>query len=266
MSRSIAKQDSLVANAEFQLLRAYIEREIPERAVVLVTSAKAGDGKSLTAYSLADCLARSGRRTALVDATAKGSLALPPAERGNPDLDLAVYVPMPKPQSPLSREATRQFVEEVRSSHEFTIIDSAALLSNEMAMALAQAVDGVLLAVRVGRAPSDIDELTVRMLDRTGARVLGVVAAAPQAIDRFDRRRTAGAQTGVLTGARPARSGGMSWLKPVRRVLVGILATVALTLGAGVASSSAISPAPVASAIALPAAPATAALTAPLVR
>jgi len=265
MSRSIAKQDSLVANAEFQLLRAYIEREIPERAVVLVTSAKAGDGKSLTAYSLADCLARSGRRTALVDATAKGSLALPPAERGNPDLDLAVYVPMPKPQSPLSREATRQFVEEVRSSHEFTIIDSAALLSNEMAMALAQAVDGVLLAVRVGRAPSDIDELTVRMLDRTGARVLGVVAAAPQAIDRFDRRRTAGAQTGVLTGARPAHS-GMSWLKPVRRVLVGILATVALTLGAGVASSSAISPAPVASAIALPAAPATAALTAPLVR
>jgi MinD-like ATPase involved in chromosome partitioning or flagellar assembly len=228
------------ASAEFQLLRAFVERAIPGRAVILVTSAKNGDGKSLTAYSLADCLARAGRRTVLVDATTETSrdIALPNPDRSRVICDLAVYVAMPKPQVPLSREAAAQFVENMRASHEFTIIDSAALLTSEMAMAFAEAVDGVLLSVRLGRAASGDDELTVQLLDRCGGRVLGVVAASPQAIGQFERRRAA--KPAAELAATKKR---ISWARQIRRVVAGLAAAIVLTLGAGAASSSALSPA-----------------------
>ena len=208
-----------VAKSEVQLLRAFVERAIPARSVVLVTSALGGDGKSLTAYSLADCLARSGRRTAIVDATTESQhyVRLPNTQRSEQDGELAVYVPAPKAKTPLYREAASRFVETLRSAHEFTIIDSAALLQSEMAMALAETVDGVLLSVRLGRAPAEDDEQTLRMLERSAGNVLGVVAASAEAIEEFEGRG-AGAKSGSLNGI------SLSWMGAMREAFAGLFA------------------------------------------
>jgi hypothetical protein len=226
MSQSIVARSpySDSAGAEVQLLRAHIEREFKGPAVILVTSAKSGDGKSLTAGALADCLARSGRRTALVDTTENAALP----GHGDGSGALAVYVPMPRPKTPLARQETAQFVADMRSSHEFTIIDSGALLSSEMTMAFAQSVDAVLLSVRLGRAPSDDDELTVRLLERLGARVLGIVASAPQAIALFRRRRSTSEQPAAK---RAGKKSVFGW-RPIWRAVVATVVAVSLTLGA----------------------------------
>jgi Mrp family chromosome partitioning ATPase len=206
------------AHSEVQLLRAFVEREIPGRSVILVTSARDGDGKSLTAYSLADCLARAGRRTALVDGTTESSsyVRIANTGRGEGDGDLALYVPAATTRTPLFRDATQRFVENMRALHEFTIIDGAALLTSEMAMALAESVDAVLLSVRLGRPPSIDDESTSLMLDRSASRVLGVVAASPEAIDEYERR---GAPQNA--GADAQRSPSPSWIEQIRRAWDG---------------------------------------------
>jgi Mrp family chromosome partitioning ATPase len=227
------------SNSEVQLLRAYVERALPARSVILVTSATGGDGKSLTAYALADCLARSGRRTALVDATSETShfVRLANAERSESDGELALYVPLPKPKIPLFREATSRFIENMRSAHEFTIVDGATLLKSEMAMAFAEAVDGVLLSVRLGRPPSGDDELTLLMLERSAGRVLGIVAASTEAIEAYERRgapSTPGAEpTGVKRGV------SFSWSGLLRHGLDDLLGTFARTLGGGLNASPA---------------------------
>ena len=74
-------------NAQVQLLRSRVEADLGKPAVVMVTSALPGDGKTLTAHSLAMSFGRSGHRVALAGPAAAGAdprcvsiVGLPPEE------------------------------------------------------------------------------------------------------------------------------------------------------------------------------------------
>jgi Mrp family chromosome partitioning ATPase len=179
---------------QFQLLRAHVEREVPRSAVILVTSARAGDGTSLTARGLARCFADSGCRTALV--TTRDGHASPVSQAACDDL--LVTFRMPKAESARIREAAATFVESSRASFDYTIVDSPPLLFDAVALALAGIVDGVLVSVRVGRAPSDDDESMIRIIEHSNGRVLGVVAVLPEAIADFEARRAGEAASGRI--------------------------------------------------------------------
>jgi Mrp family chromosome partitioning ATPase len=149
---------------QVQLLRAHVEAEIGKPAIVMVTSAQAGDGKSLTAYSLAASFADCDHRVALVS-----------REESNR----------------ISRDELAIFVEEMRSDYDFTVIDAETFVNSSTVMALTRLVDGILLTVRIGRAPTADDEAMIRMIEHFGGRVLGVVATEVDAIPRSRPRRKA---------------------------------------------------------------------------
>ncbi len=204
-------------NSQVQLLRSRVEAELKKPAVLLVTSAHLGDGKTLTADSLARCFAKSGHRAALVNENRSGT--------GNSD----GVVPEPNPQghvtimelppecdNAVSREGLAAFVESLRSDYDYAIVDSGTYLSSNSAMALTQLVDGILLTVRVGRPSSDEDEMMVRMVEHFRGNVIGVVATDAGAIDEFERNRP---RQELTAPARPRKVGR----KPARALVTSVL-------------------------------------------
>lgn len=146
-------------NSQAQLLRARVEAEVGKPAVVMVTSASAGDGKSLTAHSLAYSFANCNHSVALL----KGRH--------------------------ISCDRLAALVEKMRAEYDFTIIDAETFVNSSTVMALARLVDGILLAVRIGRAPIADDETMVEMIEQFGGCIVGVVATEADTIADFERAR-----------------------------------------------------------------------------
>jgi len=161
--------------AQMHLLRSRVGAELPMPAIILVTSAARGDGKSLVAHSLAESFLQAGNRAALVHLTRDRT------ERNE----------LPEVASELDDGNTggggriEALATKLRAAYDFTIVDGGILLQGSGAISLAPLVDGVLIAVRVGRSPTDDDDSMMHALQRAGARVVGVVAAEVQAITEF---------------------------------------------------------------------------------
>jgi Mrp family chromosome partitioning ATPase len=170
-------------NSEFESLRAKVESELRRHAVVLVTSAMYGDGKSLAAIGLVESLSRSGYRVALVDANPGAVPRDAGASAAQPLRSFPVFtLSAGKDSSVASRDSLRRFLGQMRGDYDFTVIDGPPLLESSMAMLLAPLVDGVLLTVRLGRAPSEVDELMIRSLRNAKAHVVGVIGASSESI------------------------------------------------------------------------------------
>lgn len=147
-------------NIQAQLLSVRVEGELRKPAVVMVTSARAGDGKSLTAYLLAASLEKANHRVSLME------------------------IPHEKETS---HEQLSAFIEEQRSNYDFTVIDAATFPKSSTVLSLARLVDGILVAVRIGRTPSADDQSMVGILEQFGGNVVGVVAIEADAIANFKR-------------------------------------------------------------------------------
>jgi capsular exopolysaccharide synthesis family protein len=182
---------------------------------VLVTSAMQGEGKTMTAVNLAIVLAASGLRVVLVD----GDLRRPMVGRvfgvqsdadGFAELlfgrvaprDVLVAAPgygqtlrllVPGPSRPLDLlepRRIRSMLDNLRAECDVVVIDSPALLEFADAIALAKAVDTVLLAVRIGQSRRDkLDELTRRLAHENIEPVGFVVTGRSRA--RVENRRQA---------------------------------------------------------------------------
>lgn len=198
-------------SAQFQLLRAHVEREVEAPAVVIVTSAEPGDGKSVTAYALAESLARAGRRAALV--AGPGSLLTIAPELSDDAAETLSVVRVQKPASALKGKAATEFMRSTRAAYDYTIVDAGPLLTDDFALGLVGRVDGVLVSVRLGRPRSDEDEMTVRVIEQSNGRMIGVVAVLPAAIADFANRRPAERAFGA--GRRVTAGGGLTAMQPL---------------------------------------------------
>jgi Mrp family chromosome partitioning ATPase len=184
-ARSQERSEGL--NAQLSMMRARVESSVAKPAVVLVTSAWSGDGKSVTAYALAHSLTNAGYSVALVDAARNAF----PADSGEPRATRPTLVRFSQRRS-LRSEHLEAFATELRAAHEFAIVDTDALLKSDVAMALVKVADAALIAVRLGRVPTDADELFLKMLRHTQIPLIGVVAVSAEAVEDFGRRRSAG--------------------------------------------------------------------------
>ena len=169
------------------------------RQVVLVTSAVGQEGATSLAAQLAASLARSGRRTLLIDGNLRRPalhplFGLPPGPglseilRGEAVLNRVVrsapldrlwLLPAGLGDSQavvgLSREGGLSFLDQVRKDYDLVLIDSAPVLPVSDAQALSLRVDAVLLAVqaRVSRFPTVY--AAWQRLATLGVPLLGVV-------------------------------------------------------------------------------------------
>lgn len=170
-------------------------------SVVQLTSSMAGEGKTTTSSNLAVVLAQAGHRVALVDADLRrprihevfGVAQVPGftdlllgAEARNVvhhvEVDggnrLSVYTSGGVPSNPselLSGRRTRQLLEAMGAHYDYVIVDSAPILPVSDSVALAGAVDGVIVVAQAGRATDDQVVDTVERLVRVSAPILGMV-------------------------------------------------------------------------------------------
>lgn len=170
----------------------------PAGRIVAVTSALPGEGKTTAAVCLARVAARSGGRVLLIDGD--------PRRRGvtrmlglNPDAGLAevlhgaaswrnllVLDPasgaqiLPLSGSGLSADdlfsapPMDALLAELRQAFDLTVIDTAPVLVLADARVLAAKADSVLLLARWRRTPARAVAAAVRILNQSGARILGV--------------------------------------------------------------------------------------------
>jgi protein-tyrosine kinase len=190
---------------EYRRLGALIHHMQLDRGVrvVMVTSAVAGEGKTLTATNLALVLSASyGRTVLLIDADLRrpslhqvfntvslsglgdilsGSGEVPPLVQLTPKLTLLTAGrPNADPLGGLTSDRMRQLLQEARDTFDFVIIDTPPVGLLTDANLLASMVDVALLVVRATSTPYD---LVKRAADAIGRhRIAGVVLnrAQPQ--------------------------------------------------------------------------------------
>lgn len=190
---------------EYRRLGALIHHMQVERGVrvVMVTSAVAGEGKTLTATNLALVLSNSyGRQVLLIDADLRrptlhqvfntvslsglgdilsGTGEVPPLVQITPKLTLLTAGrPNADPLGGLTSGRMRQLLQEARETFDFVIIDTPPVGLLTDANLLASMVDVALLVVRAVSTPYD---LVKRAADAIGRhRIAGVVLnrAQPQ--------------------------------------------------------------------------------------
>jgi capsular exopolysaccharide synthesis family protein len=164
-----------------------------------VTSAVAGEGKSVTACNLAIAFASAGRQVVLVEANlrrpassrylgVRSQTGLTTVLRGQTDLNptiqswgdrglmfLPAGPPVPNPSELLASEKTTEVLRALRERFDLVLLDLPSLLAVTDAAVLAGQVDGVLLVARNKRTSVKQIRQAVEVLNIANARTLGCV-------------------------------------------------------------------------------------------
>lgn len=201
------------ASEAYQFLLASFEYALAQSGArsVLVTSASAGDGKSLTALHLARGLVIQGRNAVLVDSDVRGrgltqllhaedQPGLVGLAEGD-DLDNVVkyyrisydvrlpVIPAgqapPQPTGLLASERYREAIAKIAAFNDLTIIDGTPMLSVADAAAVAAQVDGLLLVIDAHTPQADVWKLSER-LRLTATPLLGYVLNRVPDLPRFE--------------------------------------------------------------------------------
>jgi polysaccharide biosynthesis transport protein len=170
--------------------------------VLQVTSAEAGAGKSTLAANLAISIAQSGKRCLLIDAdcrrptqqklfgiTPEGGLTsvlmdkveIPDAicHTDVPGLDLLTSGPRPSnPAELLMSESFRLFVQKMRETYDFIVIDSPPVLAVTDATIISPNTDGVLFVTRLGRNARLLCARGLERLRMVNAKIIGIALNA----------------------------------------------------------------------------------------
>lgn len=204
--RLIARADPRhPASEAYRALRTSLAHAVTEETprTLVVTSARAGEGKSTSAANLAVTLAQQGTRTLLVDADLRTGrlnalfgarpepgfaeallgrtpLAQAVLEVALDDSDVPLYL-LPSgaaPRNPaelLGSVRMQALVEEMRALYDVVIFDAPALSGLTDAAVLGKAVDATVLVVRPGMTDRDALEQALAQLRLSRAPVAGVL-------------------------------------------------------------------------------------------
>jgi capsular exopolysaccharide synthesis family protein len=164
-----------------------------------VSSARASEGKSTTAFNLALAMAMDGRQVILVDADLRrpslhrllalgaspgltdvltGNCALEDALRATPDCPLLVLTSGPIPPNPaelLNTSGMENLIAQLRAMADVVIFDTPPCLPVTDSQVLGARLDGMLLVAQMGEARKAEVRRARELLDQAHIRVLGVV-------------------------------------------------------------------------------------------
>ncbi|HZR27777.1 MAG TPA: CpsD/CapB family tyrosine-protein kinase [Terriglobales bacterium] len=186
-----------VAAEQYRVIRRKLVERYPDGAVLLITSASAGDGKTLTSTNLAWCLAESGSPTLLAEMDLRSSsidklLGAASESRGieavlsngtEPEEivrqvnGMPLYIARagrlnPNPISLLTGAPINKFLGWARENHKWVVLDSPPLFPMADSLELSAAADSTILVVRVRKTPR---VLVQRAIEHLGPRLQQVV-------------------------------------------------------------------------------------------
>ncbi len=187
------------AAESYHTVRTWIQLAQPPVRSVLVTSACAREGKSTTAANLAVSFAQLGRHVLLVDTDLRrpslhrifgdiqGQGLTDVLVRGVEWRSVVHEAPMDNlkilfagacplnPTELLNMAQLKQLIEHWKTCFDLVIFDSPVVLSIPDVMILAPMMDSVLLVHAQGRSTRAMAVETKRLLERAGARLLGMI-------------------------------------------------------------------------------------------
>ncbi|HEY2298328.1 MAG TPA: polysaccharide biosynthesis tyrosine autokinase [Jatrophihabitans sp.] len=207
----------------------FIDAAHPAR-VLVITSAVAGEGKSLVAINLCLVMAEAGRKVLIIEADMRrprvsellgldNTIGLSTILANRADLDSAVQawgdssmdvlssgqLP-PNPSELLDSPRMERLIESVREGYELVIIDAPPVVPVTDASIIAAHVDGAIMVVRHGRTRRGHLRSAVASLEAVHARLLGCVVNMTS-LSRADRRGYAA----YLKGAPEQRTWRRLW-------------------------------------------------------
>lgn len=166
---------------------------------LVVTSSGPDEGKSTTACNLAVVMAQAGNKTILIDCdqrrpslhkifTLSNECGLSNILADEVEFKDAVYKTQidnleilpsgtrpPNPAELLSSEKMKGFLEEMKEEYDSIIIDTPPILAVTDAQLLSTYVDGCILVVASGQTERNAAIKAKELLDKVGAKILGVV-------------------------------------------------------------------------------------------
>jgi len=206
---------------QFGQLRSRIEAACSGPTLIVVTSAVRGDGKTVTAFGLAESFAAAQHRVLLVDANTEAPTLPRVHHVSAPQFASCDYSRQAVPVSgqafdgisladqrfedAMSMESVRGLAANLRENFDFIIIDAPRLVKSNLAVLFATIADATLLTLRFGRMPSQADGRTMATLNKVGAKVLGVLTVEPAMMKAFAIERQA-AVSALRVPARPITS------------------------------------------------------------
>jgi capsular exopolysaccharide synthesis family protein len=194
------------ASEAYRSLRTNLQYTAMQRGIksLLVTSAAAGEGKTVTTVNLAFALAHSGQRVIVVSAdlrrptlekyfgleraeglsswlvsTDRGDLLNLIQDPGIPNVRVLTSGPIPNnPAELLTSLGVGQLVDTLTANADFVLFDSAPVLGLADAAILASRVDGSLLVVDASTSHSSAGARAKEEIERAGGTIVGCVLNA----------------------------------------------------------------------------------------
>jgi succinoglycan biosynthesis transport protein ExoP len=200
---------------QLDVLRARLELELPPHAVLTVTSAAAGDGKSAVAFGLAEAMAKAGSPVLVIDAnhqkpvlngdpqikpTSDGGYRVTRLSSGFDGLSLGDA----RVASEASLELVTRILSWARDRYRLVIVDTAPLPTSALAVLFASVADATLLALRSGRGASEADRATLAALQARNVHIFGVVTTTREVQKSFQLHSATWSET-VRTAPAPIR-------------------------------------------------------------
>lgn len=205
----------------FGMLGARIETELKGPAIIAITSAMPGDGKTVAARGLCEALSKAGYRGVLVDAAMEhdpesGSNSRQTLHRIMEDLerwisatDVAgmgfLSLSSSSIQMSASRDSVERLFEQLKQRCDYAVVDTNCAVNDPFATYVTAKAEAVMVSVRIGRARTSRDGALSALLERVNARFLGLIAVERKAIERVPTPKNK--STGILRARRPIVTG-----------------------------------------------------------
>lgn len=210
---------------EFRILRNRIEAEIHAPAVLMVTSATDRDGTSLTAFGLAESMSKTHQRAALVTAAAPivAQAESPPVDqtprrRSSDRLggvtrgpgQLSIIEISHERMATISRSNVAEMLAELRAEHDYVVIDAGDLPNNSFGLLISTLADAILVSFLTGRAEVAADRAMLTTLERSEAKICGVVMNDKATIEHYLQQTDAEPAPSVPEEPMPERRRGFA--------------------------------------------------------